>query len=82
MLASNEQAHSNVGVIVPQAIIAGPATPYPTIQGAENPKKVKEGKHFLIRWKELWTKDAYGMVTFGFAMFCLGLITEWYYFVR
>lgn len=76
MVASTPVAHSSIGVITTPA--AGPMYP---VQGASNPGSPKQ-KHFLILWAELWKKSSWGMVTFGFFMFCLGLIVEWYYFVK
>ena len=76
MLASTLGAHSSIGVIPTVASTYPAAELYPG--QASTPKN----KHFLERWAALWRHDNYGMVTFGFFMFCLGLIVEWYYFVR
>lgn len=79
MLASSPVAHSNIGVVP-----AAPVAPMWPVAGSEtNPHRLPvKGKHFIKLWADLWKESAWGMVTFGFFMFCAGLAVEGYYFLN
>lgn len=81
MLASNEYAHSNVGVITPTKA----DTPYPVVGASEAPTAKKE--HWVMDWPRIWKgvplKHApFSVLIYSFFWFSIGLIVEWYYFVR
>ena len=79
MLKSSPMAHSDAGVIKTEPAMPMASTPYAVIGPEPAPRQhQKSDKHFLKRWADLWTRDAYGMLTFGFFMFILGIVVEYY----